>query len=564
MQLPETIGIPDLTQLLSIAVWGGLCAGVLAIWRAPWLRTIVVVQAVVIGLLTAVLSVWTTGFAYTATVMWGRWLTVRDHSAAAVSIKQVFDRPVFVFLLAVSVVVAVLATRRDSRASSPHDFRRGLFWFLSYQAALQFVLSADLVLQLACWQLLSMAILLGVVGDPSVMPDARTTARRTFLFRLTADAVILIALVIGVNHAAFGLLLFFGVMGRCCPFPFLSRDRFAGIPRDVMLMDRLIVSPLSLLLLIRCNVLVVLPESLRVVMVLGSAALAFTAALTAMLRTDGQQRIAVVSLSLTALMLAGAMSGVAEGIGAAVAMFLAHAVLLTVAESAGTSSSKTSTAAGILLGCGAVGQGLLLSALLQVAEQKQQMLWWTALLLCGIAHLSTAFAIGHWLRNRLAATASGSVEEERRSVIGKTLPGLLVSGLVSLVAWQCWQTEAMMSDLFAFLLAVLSGLIGMTGGWIVARPVATDSPSRITALVGDGWRLDRLFLRFCIAPLLFLAALCRFAEWFIIEGLWSAPALLPRFLQRVEVSLQTHSLRRSVCAVLLAAVLLCAVIAVGN
>ena len=459
----------------------------------------------------------------------GSWLVFRSGRATGLRLFHHFDALTVLFLLAVCAAVLLTPLFRSSRTDADDRVPRDTWRFAFLQAALQFVLAGDFVVQVGFLQLMSVCCLLWTVRNDRAPNSEIVSARRTFLFRLAGNGFLLLGVMLillpGVRviaehesaagpfamdsageaaATAIGVLLLLGFFCRAVAFPFFGPEQGTGGSREVRTYGQLIVAPAAILLLMRTRPYFVASSVVENGMLLSGAGLALLAGIVAASRSRGGNSN-VISLALTGMMLAGVGSGTAAGIRGAAVLFLSHAVVFSLwrensanrdesdsyAEPVAGRSTDWAIALGMaLLGLGLAGQGLILIALVPSGA---------AMIVMGIAQTLTSFALGR--RWRVTRTRNGERGRGSNGNLGPSVPhsalrapssfaaslttppaiaaalalmllaGLLVvsHGMPVGMTWPETTSDGfILEHLPEFLLFALAGAIGLTLGWMTA------------------------------------------------------------------------------------------------
>lgn len=543
--------------LLEFAAWGGLCAGVLFLWSAAWGRWAVVVQAVLVVACSLVLL---PGFASrgdSRRVELGSWLQIDSVPDASIGLSHAIDAVSLAVLAAVSFAALFVAVRREERPP-PDEVRRLPALFVVYQAALQFTLAGNLVVQLACWQLAAVGLFAGQTNDRN-----RPAEQSKLLLRLIADGLILLALVViagafgttGIplagdsvesyragwfgpftSREAAGLLLLSGVLIRGVSVV-LTDERREPTTGDFVPLDAAIAA-LGALLLFRAGSYIGEPVVRNATLIAGGAVAAVAGGFAAF----GPRRPSPASAVFLGTMLAGLGVGTQTGARGAVLLLVAFAALSGGARSA---SRWLRFGSVVWLISGLAGQAAVLAGLFEalepVAESGAAFPAMAAIVLLACGHAGASFALTCALRRDAARESWPGMGPGAEVAVG-------VAGLAFVVAL----STAFTADLFAAAAVATVGGIAGTAGWLVGgsqcgAPRVEPGPPMLP--------------RWLLLPISVPAAVCRLLERGL-EAVCSLPGRLPGALQSAAEPLQSASVRRHVVSLLLAAGLL-VLLAVG-
>jgi len=464
--------LPVLIDLTEVVIWGGLSAGLIALWRPRALRTAVGLQG---GLLAAVSLVLLPCF-LTVPEPWrltrGAWFVLDADPTNALLLQHHFDAAAILFLLAVSLSSCLLCSVRRPNEQTPvvrgssdpaHppttagksdgsqwvDLTVGTMersgdhpttvqneqtgrspaadvWaFAVFQAAVQFVLNGDLAVQIALLTLTSVCCLFWSVSIENQSTRALLNSRRRFLFQFAADGLLLVGAMLIVSPAvtagqqeaaafdgpaetAVGLLFVCGAFGWLFAFPFFETESQADEADSVGTIQYAVVGPVVLLLLLRAGTFYDSSPSTASLLLSAGTGLALCAGLVAAARAGAQQP--AVSLALSGMMLAGVGTGTATGTQGAVLLFLSLAVLVAI-RTTHRNGRATAISRGLLL-LGLTGQGLILSGMATGDSGT------TVMLLLGTAQGLIAFALG---RQRPVENSEGGSPGRVLTAVGTVL-----------------------------------------------------------------------------------------------------------------------------------------------
>jgi len=407
--------------ILAAASWAGLPAGVAALYRLRWGKVLLGVQASVVALLTmALLPMFLTSVTVHA-MTFGVWLSPpvlpseSNSGAGGIELGYAMDALGLTVMAAVSCLVILMlvttgggggecspvadapglpkppgrlpadtfagrsgsdsagATRRTLSAGPFTGTAGFLLLLLVYEAALQFTLAAQLLVQVACWQLMSVCCFLGSRRASGVSPmdhpgtDRRLIpadrSRRPFVYRLVGDGMLWLGLALAavtfpsddvllgnvrpahlsaavdVEFIA-GVILVLGVLVRSFAGLFVQpRDKGGAVSRFV-LMDWWIVTPIAFLFLLRCRPLFDASAAVWNLLLLSGMLVAVTTAGRAVRqefgraeseRNTGSAYPAVVLLPVfLGMMLTGVGTGHPQGAQGAVLLFASTVLFVPV------------------------------------------------------------------------------------------------------------------------------------------------------------------------------------------------------------------------------------------
>lgn len=562
--------------LLETAVWGGLCAGVLALWRVRLLRGVVIVQAVMVAgaAVSMLVDLLETGRQSIGGMSRGWWLHGPGWELPNRGVVQL-GTPVI--LIGLSLAVLLSALSRGEKSAGRNDAGR----FCLFQASLLFTLLADPTLKVAFLMLMTACCLFWAVSESDAVENA-VAARRRFLFRFAAQGLLLLGYLDGGAAAeAAEWLLPAGLLAHvACPF--FGRTRDGAAPSESRLLDRLLVTP---------AVLMLTPESSRMsgqhtVLLLGGAYLALMAAFSVGRAVRGQESgsqeseatrhtspltthhlgLESLSLSLTGMMLAALATGHRLGAQAALLLFVSSAVVLPIL--AARVAAPLRWAAALVLGTGIGGTGLGAAALAQSFGPPwvdEAAIAVTACVLAGAGLLLVTFRLGQWLKGPPSLSAPDTLPVARKAkrldagIASLLLLAPLAFGLHGLSPWDY---QGVCRVPAALPVAVCAGatLLVMAAGVVVGTATAETLGAQQPGLGPGG-----LLVLLTGLPLRAAAQICRFLEWLIVRSFWDAPRQLPRLLRWLGEPLQSQSARTSALVVLAAtAILLGAILGLGN
>jgi NADH-quinone oxidoreductase subunit L len=386
------------------------------------------------------------------------------------------------------------------------------------------------------------------------------------------------------------LCLFAGAAIRCAQFPLFGwlQDAARGPASVNAIVQAVFVVPTGAWIVFRsAPLLAASPMACGVVGFVGAFTVLLTAA-TAVVETDSKQVLASLSAGWMGFVFLGLGTGTATGLAAAFVLMLLHSPLRCVLSLAGADRSldvaklslmvEVDSVSGktgpVAMGVFALATGVLVSgvcgqhAILAASwSEPSTRLLFASVVCAGIGWFLQSLAVSRLFFVGFGRQPLTSQPVLTASLIGLGVTSITIGLLLGLAPeWGLGNTSGrMIAGIGPEVLVVLLGAILSWMAYSRPSPWPERISTALDSLVRSSRRRfyldDVSFLVFAM-PVRGLAQLCRFADWFLVDGLVvGLPSRLPVFVAGLFGPLQRHPVQFYVLAILLALAALLMVLA---